>query len=108
MTLARLPLPLLWALAAVALAAALLSGPGVRLPLLAVAAGAAAVAALRPRTEARPRPRVELLSRVALSPRATAALLSVDGAGWLVVLGDGCAQLARAELAPPPGREVRP
>jgi hypothetical protein len=99
MTLASVPAWILGATAALSLGAAVLVPASARLPLLAIAGGAATVLASRRRAGA-PVSRVRLLSRVSITPKAHAALLSVDGAGWLVVIGDGCAQLARAELAP--------
>lgn len=95
MTLALLPPWLLGAAAALALAGAALGPSAVRLPLLAAAAGAATVALSRRRPGAGAPPRLQLVSRVALGPKAHASLLSVDGATWLVVVGDGCAQLTR-------------
>jgi hypothetical protein len=101
-TLAHLPAWVLGATAALSLGAAALVPATVRLPLFVVAGGAATVAIARRRAPSARPARVQLLSRVAISPRAQAALLSVDGAGWLVVIGEGCVQLARAELATPP------
>ena len=69
------------------------------LPMLLIGGGAATVTMVRRRPGTAAPPRMQLLSRVSITPRAQAALLCVDGAGWLVVIGDGCAQLARAELA---------
>lgn len=95
MTAALLPPWLLGAAAALALAGAALGPSTLRLPLLAAAAGAATVAFSSRRAASAPPPRLKLVSRVALGARAHAALLSVDGASWLVVVGDGCAQLTR-------------
>ncbi len=84
--------------AAVSLAAAIVPRSATA-PLLLVGGGAASVALTRRRGQSIEAPRLQLVSRVSLSPRAQAALLSVDGKAWLVVVGEGCAQLARAELS---------
>ena len=88
--------------AAAALALAAFGPPALRWPLLAVAGGSALLVAGRRGGAHSQLPRIELLSKVTLAPRASAVLLRVDGSGWLVVMGEGYAQLARAELAPPP------
>jgi hypothetical protein len=100
MTLANVSPWLLGAAAALSLGGAAVGPAALRLPLLAVAGGAATIVASRRRALA-PVARIQLLSRVSLTPRAHAALLSVDGSGWLVIIGEGCAQLARAELNRP-------
>ena len=83
--------------AGLSLAAAVLPRPTL-VPSMLIGGGAASVALFRRRAERAAPARMQLLSRVSITPRTQAALLSVDGAGWLVVIGDGCAQLARAEL----------
>lgn len=83
--------------AGLSLAAAVLPRPTL-FPSMLIGGGAASVALFRRRAERAAPARMQLLSRVSITPRTQAALLSVDGAGWLVVIGDGCAQLARAEL----------
>jgi hypothetical protein len=80
------------------LAAAVLPRPTLA-PAMLMGGGAASVALFRRRAERAAPARMQLLSRVSITPRTQAALLSVDGAGWLVIVGDGCAQLARAELS---------
>ena len=91
---------LLGAAAALSLGGAALGPHALRVPLLAVAGGATTLVAARRRAVASP-PRIQLLSRLSITPRAHAALLDVDGSGWLVIVGEGCAQLARTELTHP-------
>jgi flagellar protein FliO/FliZ len=45
-------------------------------------------------------PRLTVVGRIGLSPRAGLALVEVDGSSWLVVHGDGYAQLRRTRPAP--------
>jgi class 3 adenylate cyclase len=92
---------LLAAAAALSLYAAALAPAAARIPMAVLVAGIVTLAFTRSRAAASLPPRMQLLSRVAITPRTQAALLSVDGAGWLVVIGEGCAQLARAELVSP-------
>ena len=105
MSLSRLPAWALAGAAALALAGAAMAPGAARWPLVAVAGGLGLMVGRRKGGANSSRARIEVLSRVPLTPRSHAALLSVDGAGWLIVVGEGFAQLARAELAGP--REPR-
>lgn len=89
--------PALYASLALLAAASLVARPAARAALVTAGLGATVLTFGGRRAGAPPAPRLRVAARTGLGPRTSAVVLEVDRAAWLVVHGEGFAELRPLE-----------